>query len=429
MTNDRLKTYRQQLYNLLNEKMIAFWLDRSIDKEYGGYITSFDENGEVYGELEKNIVTQSRMLWGFSYLLDFAKEEDKQRMLEAANYGAKFLIEKFWDKENGGFYWLLNKDGSVRDDSKLTYGESFAIYALAQYHITTGDEEALVYACKCFDLLQEKVVDKQRGGYFENVERDFSLSPDGEYAGDRKSLDIHMHLMEAFTTLYIATKDKKHHDKLVEVYNLIKKHMINVEKGYGYNQFDLSFNKLPAINIKRTWNAERESSEIIEVPTDTTSYGHNVELSWLADLALQTIGHREKQDDEILKKLLDHALLYGYDYEYGGVYRDGVADEKALIKDKEWWQNFESMVGFLNGYLLFGEEKYLDAFIGTWQFVDKYFINKKFGESKQLLSQNGDDIVALLGNAWKGIYHTGRAIAECIYRIDKILLEQEKTEK
>lgn len=418
---NKLKQYENELKETLKNGIIPFWLNNSIDYNYGGYITSFDQNGKFDGNGVKNIVTQSRMVWGFSYLLPFASEEDKPKVLAAAREGAHYLIDKFWDPVYGGFYWLLNQDSTVKDPSKLTYGEGFAIYALSQYYLTTKDEWALSYAKDCFDLLQKYAADTFYGGYYENIEQNWTISPSGAYAGDRKSLDIHMHLLEAFTILYKATQEEIHKRKLVEVYNLIIKHMVNVEKGYGFNQFDLSFNKLPAINIMRTWNAERESSEKIDVPTDTTSYGHNVELSWLGDLALSVVGTRNESDNLLFKKLLDHALAYGYDYEYGGVFRDGIADQKALIFDKEWWQNFESMTGFLNGYLLFKDNKYFEAFEGTWKFIKSNFYNAEIGESRQLLDRKGNPIISNIGNPWKGIYHTGRAVAECIYRIEALL--------
>ncbi|AEE17482.1 AGE family epimerase/isomerase [Treponema brennaborense] len=411
--------YKKELSGILRDKLIPFWLERAVDSQFGGYLTSFDENGELFGELEKNIVTQSRMVWGFSNLIPFAREQDKATMKEAAAQGARFLTERFWDPEFGGFYWLLNRDASVRDPAKLTYGQSFAIYALSEYYLMSKDVKALEYACRGFDCLQKYATDTLRGGYYENIERNWKLSPAGDFAGDRKSLDIHMHLLEAYTTLYLASGESIHARKLREVYDLIVRRMVNAEKGYGYNQFDLDFNKLPAINIKRTWNAEREAGEKIDAPTDTTSYGHNTELSWLADLALTVLNERTLCDNVLLQRLLDHALTYGYDYEFGGVYRDGVADRKALVYDKEWWQNFESMTGFLNGYILFGDEKYFKAFAGTWDFIHAYFMNHKLGESRQLLSRSGVPLISNLGNPWKGMYHTGRALAECIKRLDR----------
>ena len=417
---EQLLKAKQEIREILAHKIIPFWLKRSVDEEYGGYLTQFNENGEFEGNGTKYMVTQSRMVWGFSNLLEFADEEQKPAMEKAARQGAKFLMEKFWDNVHGGYYWQLNRDGSVADPAKLVYGEGFAIYALAEYARVYGDAKALTFAEKGFDLLQLYCADTLRGGYYENIERDWSISPAGAYAGDRKSLDIHMHLLEAFTTLYLATGKEIHGRKLKEVMDLIFRHMINCEKGYGLNQFDVEFNSLPAINILRTWNAERETNEVIATPSDTTSYGHNVELSWLADLAIRTLDCDRTPYEETLRKLLDHALAFGLDREYGGVYRDGIADEKVLVYDKEWWQNFESLVGFLNGYVMYGDEKYLDAFLNVWNFDRDHFINHEVGESRQLLLRDGTPVVASMGNPWKGIYHTGRALAECLRRLDKL---------
>lgn len=412
---------KNEMLTTIRDYIIPFWLDNSVDNEFGGYITSFDENGKFDGNGVKNIVTQARMVWGFSYLLDYAKDEDKPRMKEAAAQGAEYLMDQFWDKEYGGFYWLLNRDGSVKDSSKLTYGEGFGVYALSQYYLTYGDKRALETAENAFNLIQVYATDTLRGGYFENIERDWSISPAGPYAGDRKSLDIHMHLLEAWTTLYQATGKEIHKRKLQESWDIIKTYMINKEDGYGLNQFDLWFNQIPAINIKRTWNAERETNETIATPTNTTSYGHNVELSWLADHALNVLGERAEDDNEILIKFLDHALAHGWDYENGGVFRDGVGNGEALVTDKEWWQNFESLTGFLNGYVMTGNKKYFETFAALWNFDKKYFMNYEVGESRQLLDRKGNPLVSNIGNPWKGIYHTGRAFAECIRRLDSLV--------
>jgi mannobiose 2-epimerase len=212
---------RDEMRAILSDKMIPFWLDRSVDDVHGGYLTSFDERGLFDGDDRKYIVTQSRMLWGFSALVDFARPEDRARMEEAARQGARFFIDRFWDKEYGGFYWQLNRDGTVRDPAKLVYGESFAIYALAEYSRVYRDAAALEYATRAFELLQVYAADTMNGGYLENLERDFSPSPGGAFAGDRKSLDIHMHLMEAFTTLHLAGRTEITARKLREVTGLI----------------------------------------------------------------------------------------------------------------------------------------------------------------------------------------------------------------
>ena len=421
----KLEKIREEMSKILCERIIPFWLNNGIDEEFGGYLTCFDEKGNFTGDSDKYIVTQTRMIWGFSYLSRYCREEDKERLVRGAVQGFEFFIRCFWDDKNGGFCWKTDRKGNVLDFGKVIYGQSFAIYALSEYYLCTGDKRGLEYAEKTFDLIQLYATDTENGGYFENLEPDWQISAGGKFAGDRKSLDIHMHLMEAFTTLYRASGREVHSRKLREVINLIIRHMVNSDYGYGYNQFDLEFHRIPAINVHRTWNAERGAGEEIKEPTDSTSYGHNVELSWLMNQSLDFVSVQEVKYTGLIKKLLDHSLKYGYDYEYGGVYRDGIADGEVLVTDKEWWQNFEALVGYSNGYLKFGEDCYLKALFQTWDFVRDYFMDMDAGESRQLLDRFGSSIIADIGNPWKGIYHTGRALAETIDRLDCILSREE----
>jgi mannobiose 2-epimerase len=414
-----LPLLKDELEKVLTEGIIPFWLKRSVDREYGGFLTCFDEHGEALPDTCKYLVTQARMIWGFSYLHRRCPSALQPDMKSAAEQGVEFFISRFWDEKYGGFVWKTGRDGSVLDGGKLVYGQSFAIYALAEYYRFSGDRRALDLAEQSFDLLQIYAADTLCGGYFENLEAGWRPADGGKYAGDRKSLDIHMHLLESYTTLYAASGREIHRRKLKEIIDLLLRHMINTELGYAYNQFDREFRRIPAINIYRTWNDERETGETIEEALDTTSYGHNVELSWLLKLAMDILGREDPACTAVIKKLLDHSLQYGYDYEYGGVYRDGLADQRVLVTDKEWWQNFEALAGYSNGCLCFGDPRYLDALVRTWSFVRDKFIHAETGESRQLLRRNGEPVAANMGNPWKGIYHTGRALSVCIDNIEK----------
>ena len=402
----------------LEEGIIPFWLEKGIDKEYGGYLTCFDEQGNPTGDTDKYIVTQTRMIWGLAAMYE---EYPDEALKAAAKQGYDFFVKYFWDKENEGWFWKVKRDGTLIDDGKVVYGEGFAVYALAMYGKVFGDKEAIEYASRTFDLLQIYCADTLRGGYFENLEPDWTISEPGFAAGDRKSLDIHMHLMEAFTVLADATGKEIHKRKLQECIDIILTHMVNHEYGCGLNQFDINFKPIPAINIRRTWNAERATGEVVETPTDTTSYGHNVELGWLLNRATDVLGFAPDYNNELIKKLDDHSLKYGFDYELGGVYRDGVHNGPALVYDKEWWQNCEVLVGYLDAYERTGDEKYFDAFYKTWQFDKKHFINWETGEWRQLLKKDGTPLVTDVGNPWKAIYHTGRAMLECKRRLEKII--------
>jgi cellobiose epimerase len=324
------------------------------------------------------------------------------------------------DNKNEGWRWKVKKDGSPLDDGKIVYGQSFAIYALSDYYISTGDRRGLEYAEKTFDLLQKSCADTHYGGYYENLEADWATAEGGFSAGDRKGLDTHMHLMEAFTSLYQASGKELHNRKLMEIIKLIMGKMVDHTFGSGLNQFDLAWNSLPAINIKRTWNAEREGEKPAD-PTETTSYGHNTELVWLTVRALKAAGEPVEPYKPVFKKLLDNAIKYGVDFEKGGIYRDGLRKGRAMVLEKEWWQHTEALVGFLEGYELFGDPKYFEAFQAVWNFVDAKMINQKVGEWRRLLDREGNIIDGNIGNEWKVAYYSGRSMTECDRRLNKFI--------
>ena len=122
----------------------------------------------------------------------------------------------------------------------------------------------------------------------------------------------------------------------------------------------------------------------------------------------------------MLRKLLDHAAASGVDWEYGGIYRDGTAAGGALVREKEWWQHAESLVGFLAGYELFGDARFLDAAETIWRFVERYMIIPGVGEWRTLLTREGAPIDGNIGNPWKVAYHTGRAMLECTERLERL---------
>ncbi|MCR5669162.1 MAG: AGE family epimerase/isomerase, partial [Lachnospiraceae bacterium] len=415
---EQMERCLQEITQNLEEGIVPFWLHNGIDKKYGGYLVCFDENGNPTGDTDKQIVTQTRMIWGFSALY---KRYGLEKYRLAARQGVDFFIRNFWDKQYGGWYWMTTREGSLLDNGKVIYGQTFAIYCLSEYTLATGDKVGQEYACKTFDLMQKYAADTARGGYYENLERDWTLSPSGFCAGDLKSLDIHMHTMEAFTTLYECTGEEIHARKLKEVMDLILDKMFDKEIGCGFNQFDASFHRKPAINIRRTWNAERETGEVMEQPTDSTSYGHNIELVWLLNRACDILQLPYHTYDEVAKKVAEHTLKYGFDHELGGVFRDGPHVGEPLVKDKEWWQNCETLVGLLDIYERCGDENCLKAFFKTWEFDSKYMINHEVGEWRQLLTHNGKGLTINIGNQWKCIYHTGRAMMECKERLERLL--------
>ncbi len=414
-----LERHLAEIEDCLMNGLIPFWFERAEDKQYGGFLTNFDENGRALPTPEKYLNTQCRLTWWFSTL--HRRFPELPNTAELAAKGVDFLLKYFWDDTHGGFYWKVKQDGSHLDDAKIVYGESFSIYAVSEYYLATGDKRGLEYAGRVFDLLQKYCADIRYGGYLENLNRDWTLEAGGFSGGDRKSLDTHMHLMESFTTLYSASGESIHRDKLIQIIGLICDKMIDPVSGCGLNHFNLALESIPAISIKRTWNGERLGEQPAD-PTDTTSYGHNVELEYLMHLAVRTAGEDVEQYKPVFKRLLDHALKYGVDWEYGGIYRDGLrATGEPIVFEKEFWQHSETPVAFLDGYELFGDQRYLDGFGNVWSFIRDYMIIDGVGEWRTLLDRKGNPIDPNIGNVWKVSYHSGRSLVECYERLKKIL--------
>lgn len=417
------------------KRSLRFWLDHGISDK-GGYFVCFDGNGQPMKEMEvmkptdKMIVTQTRMIWGFSAMVrsGFAdKFGFREECILAADQGVDFFLQHFLDKENLGFAWYTDEDGKVQDNGKLVYGQTFAMYALAEYTMATGNPIGLKYAEMAFDMIMRYAADTQRGGYYENMTEDWVPETEIDKGGDLKSLDIHMHMLEGLTSLYECSGKEIHRRRLEEVVNLILKYMVDYRFGCGCNQFTFDFIPKPARNIKRTWNYDRDPEHANQNPLDTTSYGHNIEMVWLLNRAYQILG--EAPAKEFTRIITDYTITNGWDSVYGGIYRDGMHDGRVVVTDKEWWQNFESLTGFMDAYEVTGDERYLDKFLELWQFDYRYFYNQEVGESRQLLSADGTPIIADIGNQWKCIYHTDRAMLECIPRIRRILGETSWTQE
>jgi mannobiose 2-epimerase len=415
-TSDLVVRLYAEVRRHLEGGIVPFWLERAPDRRFGGFVTNFDSAGRALETPEKYLNTQAHLIWWFSRL--FRKYPQQQLYAQIARDGVDFLSTCFWDKTHGGWFWKVRSDGTRLDDAKLVYGQSFAIYALSEYSLATGDPRGVELASETFDLLQKHCADTLRGGYFENLDSDWAVAADGASGGDRKSLDTHMHLMESFTVLYAASNRELHRRKLREIIDLITRYMIDPVALCGRNQFNLDFKPVPAITLARTWKAERQGAKPA-TPVDTTSYGHNLELIWLMHLALETSGADLRPYWELWSGVAQNALHYGVDWEYGGIYRDGNSRGPTIL-DKEFWQHAEALVGFLDAYELFGDDKYLEAFERIWNFVAEHMIVEEVGEWRTLLDRAGRPLDAGIGNPWKVAYHTGRAMIECTERLERI---------
>ena len=404
----------------LTSELLPFWLSRCKDDQHGGFITHFDRDGQDSGEDEKSLIAQTRTIYAMAAAHRAGYGEGQCGRL--AKEGVDFLIDKMWDRQHGGFYWTVTRAGQCAIDKKVLYGLSFAMYALSEYTLATGDKRGLKYAKNVFDLVKKHCADTLHGGYWEMFERDWDLCGPGAQGGDRKTLDVHMHLMEAYTTLYECSQDPLHRRTLLETIGLLRTRMLHPEYGTGIPQFWGDWSVAPQIKFDVVWGWDRFTDEGTKTNArDTTSAGHNVEFAWLLAHATRVLdaGWTDYQED--IQRAMDHGRAHGIDPEYGGVYVEGPHAGGVYDREKEFWQQAEVMIGMLEGCLHFGIDPYWDAYESVHRFVFDKGIHHEVGEWWPLLTREGKPIWTHMSHSWKVNYHTIRCMIQCIKRLEALM--------
>ncbi len=408
----------------ITTELLNKWYPASLDREYGGFLSTWTFDFKPTGEQDKMIVSQSRHVWTSSKASEVYK--DQPHFKECATHGFKFLRDVMWDKTNGGFHQLVDRQGNVKSgptEQKTAYGNSFGIYALAAYYHATGDTSALELAKDAFMWLEKHSHDPVYKGYFQHMKMDGTvIKRDHTVASTQdtgyKDQNSSIHLLEAFTELYQVWPDSLVAERVKEMLALIRDTIVN-DKGSLVLFFQPDWTPV----------SFRDSSEAVIMKhhnLDHVSFGHDVETAYLMLEASHAVGIKDHtRTIEIGKKMVDHALDKGWDDEVGGFYDEGYyfkdKSDITITRDtKNWWAQAEG----LNTLLIMAdqfpddEHRYFEKFKKMWQYIDTNLIDHEHGEwYSGGLDKEPQQKTALKGHIWKAAYHQYRAMANCVQRL------------
>jgi cellobiose epimerase len=393
------KKYVPKFEKILTENIASFWLTKGIDRVNGGYIINFGPNSEPKGEGTKMIVTQARMVWLFSRLARAGY--GRKKYLDAADVGYRFLRDKMWDAKNGGFYWEVDATGNQKlKPRKHLYGQSFALYALSEYYMASHRKDVLDFAVRFFNLLDAKAHDARYGGYIEFFDEDWTPPPASEtsYMGTDPSLKLmntHLHLLEAMTAFYRASKLPLARERLLELINIESNAV--VRKGLG----------ACTDKYQRDWTPRLEGNYA------RVSYGHDIENVWLLIDACDAAGVSNYPFLGLYRALFNYSLKYGYDKANGGFFENGPFNQPADRRTKVWWVQCEAIVSSLYMNRLTGNPKYLPVFEKTADFIENNMVDWTNGEWYANITPDGQP-QGDKANVWKAGYHNGRAMIQCL---------------
>ncbi len=387
----------EEIKNELTGHIIPFW-NRLRDNENGGFKGYMDSDLNVDEKGEKGVILHSRILWFYSNAYMELKDA---ALLDNARHAYEFLTKYCVDKEYGGVYWSVNYDGSVKDDIKHTYCQAFFVYALASYYRASGDKEALKLAYEVFELIEEHSTDDV--AYLEKLSRDWKtelandeLSENGLMAD--KTMNTVLHLMEAYTELYLADRGTR----------VLERLKFQLEVTYD-KIFDKQGSKLLVFFDRK-----------LDVIGNVHSYGHDIEATWLIDRACEVIGDAVLTEKfaAMNSAIVANIAKVAYDEPSGSLLNE--SDNGVVNTWRIWWVQAESVVGFLNAWQKgYGGEEYYKIAENVWNYIRESIVDKRGGGEWFSQVDAGGNYAKFKPTVdpWKCPYHNGRMCLEVIRRL------------
>ena len=333
---------RESCERILLGNILPFWHPGAIDLKSGGYQLNHDVHGTWKGPACKGLVTQARTLWFFSRLCNSGY--GTQAHADAASHGYRFLRDRMWDRAHGGFYWQVDVSGhrATRPEKHL-YAQAFGLFGLVEYARCSGDSSALRLADELFHLLEVNSHDEEHGGYRESFSRDWSDPPEDvpgvmNTANARKSMNTHLHMLEAVTEYYRISKAQPALERLAELVLVLSNTFMRKDVAACVEEF------------RRNWSMP-------DAPcNDRVSYGHQLENIWLLIDACKVAGLPANMLLPFFRAQFGYALRYGFDRHAGGFYHTGVINRRANHREKIWWVQAECLISALRMYDLTREK-------------------------------------------------------------------------
>ncbi|MBS1596828.1 MAG: AGE family epimerase/isomerase [Bacteroidetes bacterium] len=389
--------FRNELQRELRD-ILNYWMRFAPDDTHGGFYGSIDNNNNPILEAEKGVVLNARILWTFSAAYNETGEREYIRFAERA---FQYIVSHFVDENFGGVYWTVNYNGEKLNDRKQIYGLAFCIYGLSEYYRAANNKLALDLAVKLFWLIEYHAYDQKQKGYFEAFTREWKPIADlrlsAKDANEKKTMNTHLHIAEAYASLYKVWPDKKLKQQIETLLEIFAHHIVDDKKHHLHLFFD------------ENWN----------VKSDIISFGHDIEAAWLLQQIAETIHHPGWMTTmrSLGVKIAD-ATVEGLDEDGGLNYE---IDKGQIISQKHWWPQAEAIIGFFNAFQSTGDDKYLHHSLKSWDFIKKYIRDEKNGEWFWGVY---DDHSLMMGydkaGFWKCPYHNSRACMELLQRTESV---------
>ena len=399
----------QQLHSLhlrqelLMEGILDWWLKYMPAPDGRLFYGAVDIHNQPVPNTEIGVVMVSRILWTFSsaYL-----SNPDPRYAEMADRAYRLIRNSFVDPRYGGVYWSLDSNGTPANLRKQIYGQAFCIYGCAAYYRIFPEPEVIDLAHELFALIERYSYDPVHEGYIEALAEDWTAIDDlrlsTKDANTRKTMNTHLHLVEAYAELYSVAPNIELNEKTTSLLELFANQWIDPVTGHL------------RLFMTDDWQVQHE----------LISYGHDIEAAWLLPYCAGLLGNDELTARfESLVPLITDAALRGWDDADGGIWYEYEPAQKLLIREKHWWPQSEAQVGLIHAFERTHKNEYLEAALDLQHFIETQLLDRMEGEWFWGTDADGKLIPKEKGGFWKCPYHNTRAALQLTERIDRLLLQ------
>lgn len=326
------------------------------------------------------------------------KEGVRPEWLECARQGAEFMLRYGHDGDYN-WYFALTRDGKPLVDPYNIFSYTFAAMAFAQLHKATCEERYAEATRRTFQHIMER---------WDNPKARWNKA----HAGSRD--------MRALAPSMILC------NLLLEIEHLIEPQLVeeSIEKALGDVMNDFYRPELGL--VVEHMNADGTLSDTFD--GRLINPGHTLETMWFVmDLA------RRRGDEELIRKAVEiglNTLDFGWDKEHGGIFyfmdRKGCPPQQLEWDQKLWWVHIESTIAMLEGYLLTGDERCKAWFEKLHDYTWSHFRDEEHPEWFGYLNRRGEVLLTLKGGKWKGCFHVPRGLYKCECLLKELKQKMEK---
>lgn len=372
--------------------MIPFWEQR-VRKEGGfGYTICYDREGRKNADIRPGWFV-GRTMHTFAALYNEAGA--KEEWFSIAEAGRKALDTEFCTAD-GRFCQMMDAQGNVLEGPVSIFTDHFMVKGLYAYVLALKrrGEEWQREAEKAKQLTEI---------LFENVKRQEVLSREGIPQGFQK------HAVN-FMTLIVALESRK---LFGDTYNHVLKECVHKSLyEFASDQYKKPFEYISILG-----------KPLLEGPGRIIDAGHTMESLWFSMTAGLELGDREilGRAGEVLDWVIDSS----YDQEFGGFYQNVDAlqhDPETVFEendyagypvrwdDKIWWVQAEGLYALAMSALYNENERHFQYFIKEFDYVERYFRDRKYGEWYAVLHRDNSIYMDAKGLVLKGPYHVPRCL-------------------